>query len=147
MERDGKETRSQPGPEQSSNCSYSNRSFSEERAEWVKSIREHWFHESEEVWSRYRQFVFTFLGALTFFVIVFISSLVGGSLQSQIPLFATTLIYSGGLIISLPMFFGALLAWREKKTNPIRLYLSGVALPAFVMSIAFFPYRLGGTFL
>lgn len=51
MERDEKETRSQPGQEQSSNCSYSNRSFSEESAEWVKSIREHWFHESEEVWS------------------------------------------------------------------------------------------------
>ena len=53
--------------EESSCCNYNNRSFSEEMAEWGKLLREHWFYESDEDWTRLGQFFFTFFGAFTFF--------------------------------------------------------------------------------
>lgn len=43
--------------------------------------------------------------------------------------------FSGGL--------GFLLAWKRKRTGPVRLYVSGIALPAFVFFVARFATFLG----
>ena len=36
------------------------------------------------------------------------------------------------------VFFGGMLAWYKTKAGPVRVYLSGVALPALVFYIVFF---------
>ena len=130
----------------SPSCNCSNRSFSEEMAEWSKSVREHWFIQSEEVWPKRKQFIFTFLGAFTFFVAVFVSSLTGGVANYQFSIFSTTYYSWFVIIISLAAYFGLILAWMPRKTGPVRLYLSGVSLPALVMFIVFLPYRYQGGF-
>ena len=120
------------------------RNLSEEMSEWVKLIREHWFQESDEVWTSRKQFIFTFLGAFTYFTVVFTTSLISGVAVFQIEiLFATIEIFYiwTVVIVILSVFFGSILAWLPRKTGPVRLYLSGVALPALVMSIIVLPYR------
>ena len=127
----------------SCNC---NRSFSEEMAEWGQSLRVHWFIQSKENWTKRKQFVFTFLGALTFFFSVFTFSLTGGVVNYQFSIFSTTY-YSLFIIITiLAGFYGFILAWIPRKTSPVRLYLSGVTLPALVMFIVFLPSRYQGGF-
>ena len=130
--------------EESSSCNYNNRSFSEEMAEWGKLFRDHWFPKSDKVWPRHKQFFFTFLGALTFFTVVFMTSLGSGVPNYQTNIFLTTYYTWTTLIFILSVFFGSILAWTPRRTGPVRLYISGASLPALIMFIVFLPYRFQG---
>ena len=141
-----KEYKSIRDQEENSCCNYNNRSFSEEMAEWGKLLREHWFYESDEDWTRPRQFFFTFFGAFTFFIVVFTTSLTSGVPDYQINIFWTTANIWIPIIFILSVFFGSILAWVPRKTGPVRLYISGVSLPALIMFIVFLPYRFQGGF-
>ena len=119
-------------------------------SEWVKLIREHWFKESDEVWTSRKQFIFTFLGAFTYFTVVFTTSLISGVAVFQIQIFFATIyvIYVWVVLaVIVSVFFGSILAWLPRKTGPVRLYLSGVALPALVMSIITFTTDLNNEIL
>ena len=141
-----KKYESKGNQEESSSCNYKNRSFSEEMAKWGKLLRKHWFPKSDKKWTIPKQFFFTYLGALTFFSVVFTTSLTSGVLTFQTDIFLTTIYFWTTIIFILSGFFGFILAWGPKKTGPVRLYISGVSLPALVMYIVFLPYRFQGVF-
>ena len=48
------------------------------------------------------------------------------------------------ICITVVVGFGFLLAWKREHTGPIRLYLSGVALPSFVFLSVHIATYLGG---
>ncbi len=131
-----------------SNCKCQQRMFSHEMAEWLRLHRKHWYEDSEIMWSRPKQFQFTFLGSLSFFIAIhiFISTtrtVPSYELIADLFIFGFSF-YFFSLLLS-AIFFGALLAWKPRKTGPIRLFIAGVALPALTTFIAVLPIsRLGG---
>ena len=133
------------GQEQPTGNGQSRRHFSEEMAEWFRLLREHWFRDSEKTWNRKQQFVFTFLGSLSFFVMLPFFTLNTGipGFQSIILLEVSILFTMYFIVFLASAFYGVMLAWVPRKTGPTRLYLSGMALPALVLFVASFPFRYG----
>lgn len=123
----------------------SRRYFSEEIAEWFRLLREHWFQDSQHTWNKRQQFFFTFLGSLSFFVMMPVFTLTTGNVAFQTYIFSEgiVLLTMCLIVILASGFYGFMLAWVPRKTGPARLYLSGIALPSIVLFIASFPFRYG----
>ena len=120
--------------------------MSHETAEWLKLHRKHWYQDSEITWSRRKQFLFSFSGSFSFFLaihIYFVMTRTVPSFELLTELFIFTFYFFSFLFPA--TFFGAILAWKPRKTGPIRLYIAGVALPALSTYIAIVPIsRFGG---
>ena len=123
-----------------SNCNCQQRTLSQELAEWIRLHREHWYEDSDIEWNRLKQFVFTFLGSSTFFLAIHIYN----NLTRTVPAveLVSTLFVGYYLSLIVPaFFFGAILAWKPRKTGPIRLYIAGITLPALSLLITIVPFR------
>lgn len=115
--------------------------FYSELAKWIRNFREAWFEKSEYEWNRLSQFIFAFLGALTFFAAFSIFPNTDRTIPLVAELFGVFYIQSLIAMIVFSAYFGIILAWRPRKTGPVRVYLSGVTLPALTMFIVSLPYR------
>ena len=89
--------------------------------------------------------MFTFLGSLSFFVMLPVFTWSTGNLAFQTYIFSEWIVVVTLLSIAVLAsgFFGFMLAWVPRKTGPTRLYLSGIALPSLVLFVASFPFRYG----
>ena len=103
------------------------------------ALAEHWFEdlpEGEELGPVVRGLVAT-AGTATFAVVyTLLLKDVLTPFDAPVLYFLMCLGMSGSL--------GFLLAWKRKRSGPVRLYLSGVVLPSFVLLVARSATFLGG---
>ena len=130
--------------------SNSSRDFTTFKIEFGKLLREFrllWFEKSGDEWSKGRQFFFAFLGSFTYFIGFLGFSFATGTLSSNLDLFMTIApdvgLTSLVFLILVPAFYAWILAWAPRKTGPVRLYLSGIALPALITTLIVLPFRVG----
>ncbi len=129
------------------NCNRRCTTLNVELGKLFREFRQLWFQKSGDDWGRCRQFSFTFLGSLTYFISFSSFAISTGVLSLKIPaatLAPTVVLYSLALLIVISSFYAWILAWTPKKSGPVRLYLAGIALPAFVTSLILLPFRLSG---
>ena len=102
---------------------------SDNRRVW-ETVTAHWFEDlpENEQLSLYWRWLVAGCGTATFI-------LANMLLQFSEVLSTDAALVSGYLLISvgLTVGLGFLLAWKRKKTGPVRLFLSGIALPSVVM--------------
>ena len=133
----------------SSNCSRESTTLNAELGKLVREFRQLWFEKSGEDWTRPHQFLYIFLGSLTYFLGYSFYALSTGTTTLQIGTFdiaPSVVFYALGILFGLSAFFAWILAWVPKKSGPVRLYLSGIALPTFVVYLILLPFHLGGLF-
>ncbi len=113
----------------------------------LRNFRKLRFEKSSNDWSRKRQFWFAFPGALSYFIgfftFAFSTGVLEFRLESTTGIAPNIVISSFVVLIVLSAFFAWILSWTPKKTGPVRLYLSGIALPAFVATLIMLPLRVG----
>ena len=93
-----------------------------------QALAAHWFEDlcGDEALSAPARWLIATAGTATFVVAYML--LTAEVFEAKATILELTLIcicISGGL--------GFLLAWKRKRTGPVRLYISGVALPSFVL--------------
>ena len=94
---------------------------------------ETYFQLRNEPLSHPKRFLYALLGSLSLF---FSADLVR-EIQFESPILAFVPLYMKSFLFPIlaASFFGFLIAQAKTKHGPVRLYLSGVLLPAFVVSI------------
>lgn len=127
-----------------SNCNCENTTLNIELGKITKELREHWFDKSTDKWKRSHQLFFTFLGSLSFTIGFPFFSFVTGNLEFQFDIFAALGLYPIFLLLGLSIFWGWILAWAPRNTGPVRLYLSGLTLPAFILFLILLPLHISG---
>ena len=109
------------------------RPISKETAKIIREIRKYMFVKTDEVWLPLKQFGFTFLGAFTFVVSLSLNQLFTTTIVTFQEIVSTFYLFHLVLVVFLSAFFGLMLAWVPRKTGPVRLYLSGLLLPALIL--------------
>ena len=119
-----------------------------EIAAWIRDYREQWMSPSKASsvkapqWGFWKRFACAFVGALTFIITLFLVRFRG--LGIEYPDIATPDIfgfYVNVLVIFLflgipySIWFSWLVSWRDFGHGPVRLFLSGMFLPAFVYTV------------
>ena len=87
------------------------------------------------------------MGSFSYFVGLIVFGFSTGIFAIQLESIAltapATIISAVIVLFALSTFYAWLLSMIPTKTGPIRMYLSGLALPAFVMTITMLPLRIG----
>ena len=92
----------------------------------------HWFEDlcEEEALGAFTRWLIASAGTATFVVayMLLTAEVLNTGVVTTLELTLICIGTSGSL--------GFLLAWKRKRTGPVRLYISGVALPSFVLLVA-----------
>lgn len=107
----------------------------------LKAIAKHWFTDlptGQEIHGFVRWLIAT-LGSIIFMGVYY---LLAPQEVFDAPSEALTIIVFICLAIS--AILGFLLAWKRKNTGPVRLFISGITLPAFVLLVAHVATLYGG---
>ena len=107
----------------------------------LKAIAKHWFAHlptGQEIHGFVRWLIATF-GSIIFMGIYF---LLAPQKVFDAPSEALTIVVFTCLAIS--AILGFLLAWKRNRTGPVRLFISGITLPAFVLFVAHVATLYGG---
>lgn len=105
------------------------------------ALSAHWFEDlpEKECLNLVERWFIATCGTGTFFLTNFL-------LQLETALPTNPKILQGLLLIAVSFAFGLgfLLAWKRPRTGPVRLFVSGVALPSFVLLSARIVTSIGG---
>ena len=104
-------------------------------------LTEAWFNENFKDWKWFpKRFFLALLGS--FSLMIFLSPILVERIFKSLP----TIFFDPGLktittslitvlVISVSPFFAFLVSWRNDKSGPMRMYLAGLTLPAFVFFV------------
>ncbi|MDE0694386.1 MAG: hypothetical protein OXH76_00950 [Boseongicola sp.] len=113
-----------------------------EAGQWLGLLRDQWFPRNPYKFNWMVRFIFLYLGAYFYLTAVILLASAPSILQIWGVLTIDVLFLS--IIVPaavLGMLFAGLLCWIDRNADPARLFLSGLAFPAFVVLII--RYSLG----
>lgn len=128
-ERDLPEPSSQPRREEYGD-------WEKELGQWLGLLRSQWFPRNPYKFHWTARFFFLFLGAFVYSVAFVLLVYAPTALPAGQAL-TVNLVVSLALVPSVPcgLFCAALLCWIDRRAGPARLFLSGLAFPAFAFVI------------
>ena len=97
----------------------------------VDNITASWFDQTARCWSRARRFWHAFTGSATFSVGAVYAIAVQRAIYFETVGLAFVAMVSGVLLLP-ALWFSWLISWKDMNYGPIRLYLTGLALPTIV---------------
>ena len=105
----------------------------------IKRFDDAWFEPVASGWSRPKRFMYSWSGSITFSVVAGVvlanQWLIDLSADSDLRLlFGFTVL----ALVAMSAWFAWLVSWRNENYNPIRLFVSGLVLPAFVWTLVEF---------
>ena len=124
-----------------------------EIAAWIRELRLQWMPPAEECsvktpcWGFWKRFACAFVGAVTFFAALVLSRVVGLGIDHPDVFGLYTNVWGILLFMGIPysIWFSWLVSWKDFGHGPVRLFLSGMFLPAFVYTaIGFVLTRFAG---
>ncbi len=101
---------------------------------FVDKVTDAWFNENHEL-GEISRLMYAWTGSMTFMIGLFIFEFEDGILKALG--FDESLLSYSLLIffLGIALYFAGLVSYRNTKSGPIRLYLSGFLLPSFVWTI------------
>ena len=114
-----------------------------ETGAWIRELRQQWMSpigkipDEEHCWGPWKRFACAFVGALTFIAALILHrvAVLGIENPDVLKLYLNWL--GIVLFIGIPysIWFSWLVSWRNFGHGPVRLFLSGMLLPAFVYAV------------
>lgn len=128
-----------PNPDSKKRSKRSPNPLLKQFARVIKRFDEAWFEPVACGWSRPKRFVYSWSGSITFSVVAgvvladrwFFDLVADSSLRW---LFGFVVL----AMVAVSAWFAWLVSWRNENYNPIRLFVSGLVLPAFVWTLVEF---------